>query len=533
MNTSNTSPEPFTEDPDIPVGCLLLDRYRVLREVGRGGMGVVFLCRDLVAEIDVAIKTLPPKYEQPRHVEEFRETFIRTQGLHHPHIAALKTLEQDRENETVFLVMEFIDGDTLRSLMKKDNFAGEKDEVIEIVKQLADGLHHGHVQGIVHRDIKPSNVMRTKEGVYKLLDYGVSADIRETMMGEPVLVNDVTGTPEYMSPEQWRGETQDARTDQYALAVLACELLSGGPPFRSDSLKTLSMAVREVAPKRPEAIAAPVWRVILRGLDKKPEKRFPSCIEFSKELSLAMRGKETKMVGIPLKVFFMGGLFVLASLLFWKNLQNPDGFILSIRKDNPVAVPPSENGFTTSALSATPAIAFVPLDSGSENVWTRECISLLWHKLKERPDLAPLVSQKSVDMAMASAGLAHADMASVALLKGVFGSFATQVIGLKCIPGEVSVVESGGESYTTRYLFRKFHLTVSLIDFSTSLQKNFKITENLCVQIQRFRNDYLSNEIKISEVELREKLIELLLPELEAWTSQLYSENTLEKNEGT
>jgi len=281
-------------------GDIILGRYKITGELGQGGMGVVYRCFDETGGIDVALKALPPELSHNTiEMEEVRENFRLVEGLHHPNIAAAKTLECDPDTGDYYLIMECVDGINLRQWRKKranrahaDQLepAGALPEILPIVTQIAEALDYAHSRKIVHRDVKPSNVMVTAEGAVKVLDFGLAAQIHTSMSRVSRASHGTSGTGPYMAPEQWEGDYQDAATDQYALGVLVYELLAGRCPFESHEVGVLREIALGQPPKPVPDLDAKAWAVLKRALAKKREERFPSCGTFA----AALAGKKVR-----------------------------------------------------------------------------------------------------------------------------------------------------------------------------------------------------------------------------------------------
>jgi hypothetical protein len=247
-------------------------RYRVLHEVGRGGMGTVFAGWDEQLRRPVALKMLAHELVFD---EEFGARFATEAsiiaGLHHPNV--VQVFDYEAAYATQFIVMELLAGETLGDRMERER---QLDEALvrRVVLQLASALGHAHERGITHRDVKPDNVMLCADGSLKLMDFGIAGDLGADE-GRPI------GTPIYMSPEQMRGREIDQRTDIYALGVMAFGLLTGMSPFREEDLDAL-IAEKETAPLpplgdwRPEVSAA-MATFIERACAAHPDDRFPDC----------------------------------------------------------------------------------------------------------------------------------------------------------------------------------------------------------------------------------------------------------------
>jgi tRNA A-37 threonylcarbamoyl transferase component Bud32 len=302
-------------------GDRLLGRYRIVSELGQGGMGVVYRCFDETGGIEVALKALPPELSHNSiEMEEVRENFRLVEGLHHPSIAAAKTLERDEATGDTYLVMECVEGMNLRSWRKAEG-RGQKTgessqgvvgrrsagglalgQVVPVLQQIASALDFAHSQKIIHRDIKPANVMIRADGAVKVLDFGLAAQIQTSLSRVTRVHYGTSGTGPYMAPEQWRGQRQDARTDQYALAVMAYELLSGQLPFENPDAAVLREAVLKEAPVEIPGLERRAWQGLLRAMAKEPSQRFAYCVDFvaalSGDRSQKSRGRSQRWAGL-------------------------------------------------------------------------------------------------------------------------------------------------------------------------------------------------------------------------------------------
>ncbi|MFZ4395150.1 MAG: serine/threonine protein kinase [Kiritimatiellia bacterium] len=268
-------------------GDRLLGRYCILGELGQGGMGIVFRCFDETSGIEVALKALPPELSRDSaEMEEIRDNFRLVESLHHPNIAAIKTLERDAETGDYYLVMEYVEGVSLRQWRKRQAALSSitpccsLEVVVPVLRQIADALDYAHARRIIHRDIKPSNVMISADGKVKVLDFGLASQIQASFSRVSMANFATSGTGPYMAPEQWRGRPQDARTDLYALAVTAYELLTGHLPFEATDQAILRTAVLEEQPPPIEGLPPAVWSAMRRALHKEPTERGSTCAAF-------------------------------------------------------------------------------------------------------------------------------------------------------------------------------------------------------------------------------------------------------------
>lgn len=253
--------------------------YIIRREIGRGGMGIVYLADDTRLQRRVALKALNPNLNQrPDLRERLRNEARLAGGLTHPNIATIYALEEI-DNE-LYMACEFVPGTPLRDLLKSGPVAIE--DVVNIGLQISKALAEAHTKHIVHRDLKPENVIRTPSGVVKVLDFGLareeySAHERLTLTGM------IVGTPAYLSPEQVRGELADFRTDLFALGVLMYELASGINPFVDKSLSATFARIVDQDPAplsqvQPRSVSS-LDHVVQICLSKDPGRRYQSTQE--------------------------------------------------------------------------------------------------------------------------------------------------------------------------------------------------------------------------------------------------------------
>ena len=274
---------PVVPTGDSAVGSMLLNRYKIISALGKGGMGIVYKCFDEVAFIEVAVKTLAPELSGSMwEMESIRENFRLVHNLNHPNIASYNTLERDNVNGIYYLVMEYVDGLDLRYYLRNQKNSGNFSEqsVLKIVMQIADALDYAHSRKVLHRDIKPGNIMVDREGVVKLLDFGLAAEIHSSLSRVSMKKTDISGTLPYISPEQWRCKVQTSASDQYALAVAVYEIFAGHPPFENpDSIVLRECVLNEEADPLND-VSDKLWNALKRALSKDPAARFASCREF-------------------------------------------------------------------------------------------------------------------------------------------------------------------------------------------------------------------------------------------------------------
>jgi serine/threonine protein kinase len=293
--------------PDDPLlGTLVADRYRVVRKLGEGGMGVVYQAVHEALRKPVAIKLLAPAGRIDKEaIARFEREAIAAANLRHTNIAEATDFGRLPDG-ALYLVMEYVEGTTLRRLLREHGkLAPER--ALGILQQVAAALATAHARDVVHRDLKPENVIVVSvpgaADVVKVIDFGI-AKIRNATFGAGsaalTKAGTVFGTPEYMAPEQVMGQAADARADQYALGVLAFELFTGKPPFAADDMGQLMMmhvgapipSSRERTPALPAAADA----VLTKMLGKLPEERFASVGEAISELVAAFASSPAPVV---------------------------------------------------------------------------------------------------------------------------------------------------------------------------------------------------------------------------------------------
>ncbi len=267
-----------------------LGKYEIRGELGRGAMGVVYDGWDPGLARRVAIKTaIIPDAADPETQEQLARFQREAQAvgrLTHPNIVGV--FDYGEANGSAYIVMEFIDGPTLKSMLDKQ----ERFPVTEIVRIMQDvlaGMQFSHERGVVHRDIKPANVMMTSDRQAKIADFGI-ARIESSSMTQ---AGTIMGTPAYMSPEQFMGQVVDARSDIYSAGVMLYQMLTGERPFEG-GLSAIMHKALNTEPPAPSQISVTVPRsmdaVVRQAMAKRPDERFPTATAFSQALGAALRG---------------------------------------------------------------------------------------------------------------------------------------------------------------------------------------------------------------------------------------------------
>lgn len=271
---------PWLETESLPSELRNHPRYRVIRLLGRGGMGTVWLAEHLVLGRHVALKFLRSDWtDRSSKVARFRREIQASAKLSHPNIATVHDAE--RVGDLHFLVMEYVEGETLAEIVSRGALPME--EACRVIRDAARGLAHAHATGLVHRDVKPGNLMRTPKGEVKVLDFGlvVSLEQSSSLTGPAI----VMGTPDYISPEQAEDpHTADERSDIYSLGCTFYHLLAGRPPFDDTSILRRINAHRErLAPEIP-GIPEDVAAILRRMMNKSPGERYWQATEVAEAL---------------------------------------------------------------------------------------------------------------------------------------------------------------------------------------------------------------------------------------------------------
>src|SRR5690349_1915162 len=264
----------------------LADRYRIQRELGQGGMATVYLAQDLKHDRPVAIKVLKPELAAVIGAERFLREIKTIANLQHPHILGL--IDSGEVNGTAYFVMPFVDGESLRNRLDREQQLPIADAV-RIASEIAGALDYAHRHGVIHRDIKPENIL-LHDGRALVADFGIALAASKVGGARMTETGMSLGTPTYMSPEQAMGDREiTPRSDVYALGCVTYEMLVGEPPFTGPTAQAIIARVMTEEPRQltvqRKTIPPEVEGAVLRAIDKLPADRFASASQFADALA--------------------------------------------------------------------------------------------------------------------------------------------------------------------------------------------------------------------------------------------------------
>ncbi len=280
----------------IKTGTVVAGKYRVVEEIGHGGMGIVYKAEDVTLKRFVALKFLPPHLaDSPELKERFLVEAQAAAALNHPNICVIHEVGESEDRP--YIAMEFVDGETLRDKLRRGPL--KVDEALAIAVQIAAGLGEAHRKAIVHRDVKSANIMITTSGQAKVMDFGL-AKVRG---GSSLTKSQTTiGTVAYMSPEQAQGEDLDPRTDLWSLGVVLYEMLTGELPFKGDRDLSVIYSIVHAEPRSLKVRKPPVpeemQQVVAKALKKRRDARYGSADEILKDLKAYQAALQTEASGV-------------------------------------------------------------------------------------------------------------------------------------------------------------------------------------------------------------------------------------------
>ena len=267
----------------ITKGQKINDRYEIIRSIGEGGMANVYLARDIILERNVAIKILRGDLSSDeKFVRRFQREALSASSLSHPNIVEMYDVGED--NGTYYIVMEYVEGMTLKQLIKKRGSLSLS-EAIDIMLQITDGIKEAHDSYIIHRDLKPQNILIKENGEVKITDFGIAMALNSTQLTQ---TNSVMGSVHYLPPEQASGKGATIKSDIYSMGILFYELLTGKLPFKGDNAVEIALkhmkndipSVREINDSIPQSVE----NIILKATAKNPKNRYESAAEMHDDL---------------------------------------------------------------------------------------------------------------------------------------------------------------------------------------------------------------------------------------------------------
>ena len=266
-------------------------RYRLEGRLGFGGMSTVHLAMDLRLERQVAVKLLAEHLaDDPAFVSRFQREAQAAARLIHPNIVQVFDSGRDQGSDQYFIVMEYIEGQSCAEILRDDGWV-EVPEGISIIEQACEGLDYAHRHGVVHRDVKPGNLLRSREGVVKLADFGIAKATEQSSITQ---VGSVLGTAAYLAPEQARGEEAGPSADLYALGVVTYQLISGRLPYEASSLTELALKQQQEEPPTLDTLVAAVGPemadAVAIALALDPRDRYKTANEMRRALHDGARG---------------------------------------------------------------------------------------------------------------------------------------------------------------------------------------------------------------------------------------------------
>jgi serine/threonine protein kinase len=336
-------------------------RYQIVKELGKGSMGVVYQAYDPQIDRVIALKVLrQDRSASEAFVQRFLTEAKAIGRLSHPNIVTVFDVGQDQG--MIYIAMEFLEGKPLDKII--EDRSPSLEEIIRLSVFVALALDYAHGKGIIHRDIKPSNILIAKEGLVKITDFGI-AHIEDPASPLQTQAGEILGTPAYMSPEQVLSRTVDGRSDLFSLGIILYEMTTGKRPFTGENLAAIFNAVTKTTPAEPKkinpSISKDLSQVIMKSLNKMPEQRFQTGKAFAEALGATIKGNEPVNAPTPAGGRSRIPLYAVINLVL---LVVISGLAYLFFKDKPVPPTPVEKQVVTSVAPVTPAAtAYLKVES--------------------------------------------------------------------------------------------------------------------------------------------------------------------------
>lgn len=399
-----------TAKEELTTGTTFADRYQIIEELGKGGMGKVYKVMDTKIKEKIALKLLKSEIATDKKtIERFSNELKFSRKIRHENVCQMYDLNE--EKGTHYITMEYVHGEDLKRLIRKmgQMSAGQ---AISLARQVCEGLTEAHKLGVVHRDLKPQNIMVDEEGKARIMDFGIARSLKgKGMTGAGVMI----GTPEYMSPEQVEGKDTDQRSDIYSLGVILYEMVTGRVPFEGDTPFTIGIKQKSEIPREPgelnSQVPSDLSGVIMKCLEKDKEKRYQSAGEVRSELVALEKGIPTTERIVPerkpvtsreitvtfgLKKLFIPALVVvaviIAAVVIWQLLPQKEA-VFGPKIENSIAVISFENQTGDKAYDylqkAIPNLLITSLEQ------TGELYVVTWERMS---DLIEQMGKKDVEI---------------------------------------------------------------------------------------------------------------------------------------
>ncbi len=380
--------------------------YKILDEISRGGMGIVYRAVDTKLNREVAFKVLPAELiSDPERKRRFLQEAQAAASIEHPHIATI--YEVDEAEGVTFMVMELIGGDKLKDVIERGKLSLAR--VLDLTVEVAEGLARAHDKGIVHRDLKPANIMLTEDGHAKIIDFGLAKLVEplggddedaQTALRKETDPGIIMGTVSYMSPEQARGAKVDHRSDIFAFGIVLYEMLAGKPPFRGASgTETLSSILRDPAPPLPTQgpemtaeLAGDLQRLTEKCLAKEPNERYQGMKDVAVDLRTARRRLESGAVSGAVSAGLSGPVAALAPSKRWRWLGAVAAVGLLVAAWALFLRPSSRAPAAVSSEKPSVAVLYFENNTGDPSLdWLRTALTnMLVTDLAQSPDVEVL-----------------------------------------------------------------------------------------------------------------------------------------------